>query len=171
MTRKILAFGAVILLGGVIAFTAFAQQNPADTTTQEEPVVQEEQAVDAEPVPFHEILAEKLGIDVETLETAMEEAKAEFQAQLPERAQRFQERRQDQQNQQSQLPQGRFNQGQGFRQGGPHQGGFSQQFGGPGMVKTTITHEFYHNGRFIQSMMSNLGPSGGLAGEMERPGR
>ena len=140
MTRKILSGGLVVLVGAAIVFTAWAQA-PPENTDAEQPAEQQEQ-MKPERTPFHEILAEKLGVDVETLQTAMEEAKEEFKAQLPERAQReFQNRGQGQQ----QRFQGGAKQKMGQFQGGP---GAARGARGPVMGKTTVIHEYYHTGGF-----------------------
>ena len=143
MTKKILSGGMVLLVGVALVFTVWAQ-TPPENTEETQPTEQQE-SMQSERIPFHQILAEKLGIDVETLQSAMEEAKDEFQAQLPERAQR------QFQNRGAGNAKENFQGGPGQRQGRfQGQGGPGANFGGRGSVmgKTTVIHEYYHTGGF-----------------------
>lgn len=84
MNKKILISGVALLALSVFAIGGIMAQ-PEEPET-EQPAGQVEQQVERS--SFVEILAMKLGIEVEALEQAMEEAREEFQAQLPERGER-----------------------------------------------------------------------------------
>jgi outer membrane murein-binding lipoprotein Lpp len=171
MNRKILVSGAVLLVVSFFAVGGIMAQTE-DPETEQAP--QTEQQFEMEKKSYVEILATKLGLEVAALEQTVEEARAEFQAQFPERADRANQRMQtDREAQGDPRFQGRGpnNQGRKGRSGARNQSGPADNFfrnqGGQKLRNSGVEelHIHYHyegNGdsEFGQGQNRGAGPGG-----------
>ena len=169
MNRKIIATGVVLVAVSFFAVGGIMAQ-PDDSEMAEQ--AQTEQQAETTKTSFVEILAGKLGLEVEALQQTVDEARTEFQAQFPERAERANRRAQgddeaegkDQFQGRGPNAQGR-NGGPGARNDGGPAGNFFQNQAGQmmrnsGVEELHIHYHFEGDGGPNFGQGQNRGPGG-----------